>query len=105
MCPQFLPTGADAFNSAFASSPQPPITDAGHDVFTALMDWSNGGAAPERITAPRFLASSPKEIDFQRPLCAYPKMPTPAADHSKAAGGDGVSCASTPKVSSGRTAP
>jgi hypothetical protein len=88
-------TGADAFNSAFSGSPQPPTSDAGHDVFAALMDWSNGGAPPERITATRFLASSPKEVDFQRPLCAYPKMPAPGAEHSRGAGGD-VPCLPSP---------
>ena len=88
--------GADAFNSAFSGAPQPPTPEAGHDVFAAMMDWSNGGAAPEHITATRFFASSPKEIEFQRPLCAYPKMPAPAADHSKGAGGDDVSCMPSP---------
>ena len=67
---------------------QPPTLDAGHDVFTALIDWSNGAAPPERITATRFLPRSPTQIDFQRPLCAYPKMPAPGTDHSSGTGGN-----------------
>jgi tannase/feruloyl esterase len=80
--------GADAFTSAFSTAPQPPTLDAGHDVFTALIDWSNGAAPPERITATRFLPRSPTQIDFQRPLCAYPKMPAPGTDHSSGTGGN-----------------
>lgn len=74
--------GADAFNSAFRSTPQPPASDAAHDVFAALLDWSNGGAPPERIIATRFFATDPKQIKFQRPLCAYPKVPAPGANPS-----------------------
>jgi feruloyl esterase len=69
--------GADAFNSAPSGSPQPPVNDADHDVFAAMLNWSAGGAAPERIIATRFTESSPKKIAFQRPICAYPRMPMP----------------------------
>lgn len=93
--------GPDAFNSAFSTSPQPPILDARHDVFSALIEWSNGGAPPEHIVATRYLEGSPGQIDFQRPLCAYPKMPAAGADRSTGAG-DGMACRSSRQFSDRR---
>lgn len=69
--------GTDAFISISSGAPQPPMLDARHDLFTALTEWSNGGPPPERIVATRYLPDRSKEIDFQRPICAYPKMPAP----------------------------
>jgi hypothetical protein len=71
--------GADAFNSAAGGSPQLPAPDAEHDIFMAMMEWTNDGVPPDRVVATRFLASNPKQIDYQRPFCAYPKMPPPGA--------------------------
>ena len=44
-----------------------------HDLFAALTDWVEGGAAPKAVISTRYVAGSPaKDVAMQRPLCAYP---------------------------------
>ncbi len=52
--------------------------DAGHNVFSALVDWVEKSAAPETIVARR-------GHELERPVCAYPKFPEFKSGDSKAA--------------------
>lgn len=66
-------TGPDAFNATLGIPPQPPSTDASHDLFSALIDWSERAVAPDRIIATRFSTEERGRIEMQRPLCPYPQ--------------------------------
>lgn len=66
-------TGPDAFNTTLGIPPRPPSDDAQHDLFSALIAWSDLGKAPDRVVATRFSSEDAGRIDMQRPLCPYPK--------------------------------
>jgi feruloyl esterase len=66
-------TGPDAFNTTLGIPPRPPSDDARHDLFSALIAWSERGEAPERIVATRFQTGSAGTIEMQRPLCPHPR--------------------------------
>lgn len=66
-------TGPDAFNATLGIPPRPPVDDATHDIFSALIDWTEKGDAPERIVATKFAKEDNSRIEMQRPLCPYPK--------------------------------
>lgn len=66
-------TGPDAFNATLGIPPQPPSYDAKHDLFSALMAWTETGNAPDRIIATRFSSEDKGIIDMQRPLCPHPQ--------------------------------
>lgn len=66
-------TGPDAFNATLGIPPRPPSDDAQHDMFSALIAWSERGDAPDRIVATKFSTEDPGLIDMQRPLCPYPR--------------------------------
>jgi hypothetical protein len=66
-------TGPDAFNTTLGIPPRPPSDDAQHDLFSALIAWSERGEAPARIVATRFSADAPRRIEMQRPLCPHPQ--------------------------------
>ncbi|WP_085939981.1 tannase/feruloyl esterase family alpha/beta hydrolase [Azospirillum sp. B4] len=68
-------TGPDVFNSA-TGGPQPPTPDASDDLFSALIDWTTGGPAPDRVIATKFANAPGKTVEMQRPLCAYPAKAT-----------------------------
>ena len=65
--------GPDAFNGTLGIPPQPPAYDGKHDIFTALIDWADGGAAPQTIIATKFANEDAGRIEMQRPLCPYPQ--------------------------------
>lgn len=67
--------GPDAFNGTLGIPPQPPGYDAKHDIFSALIDWADGGEAPESIIATKFASDDAGKVEMQRPLCSYPKKP------------------------------
>ncbi len=66
-------TGPDAFNATLGIPPRPPSDDAQHDLFSALIAWSERGEPPDRIVATRYADGVPGKIEMQRPLCPYPK--------------------------------
>lgn len=66
-------TGPDAFNTTLGIPPRPPSDDAQHDLFTALIAWSERGEAPDRIVATRFSTEEAGRIAMQRPLCPHPQ--------------------------------
>ena len=52
--------------------PRPPSDDARHDMFSALIAWTEKDEAPDRVIATRFATDDPGRIEMQRPLCPYP---------------------------------
>lgn len=67
-------TGPDAFNSTLGIPPRPPSEDPQHDMFSALIAWSEEGQTPDRITATRFDGKGSGAISMQRPLCPWPQQ-------------------------------
>jgi TonB family protein len=61
--------GADSFGE-FA-----PAGDAQHDLYLALEQWVEKGAAPEKIIATKYVdeEDSTKGVKMTRPLCPYPE--------------------------------
>jgi feruloyl esterase len=48
--------------------------DARHDMFSALVDWVEKGAAPSAIVATKYEQDDPeKRAEMTRPLCPYPQ--------------------------------
>ena len=66
-------TGPDAFNATLGIPPRPPVDDARHDIFAALIAWTERGEAPDHIIATKFSSEDAGRIDMQRPLCPYPQ--------------------------------
>jgi len=67
-------SGPDSFNSALGGVLPPPVKGPGNDLFSALIRWTQGDGAPDRVVATKFLAGRPGKIEFQRPVCAYPQI-------------------------------
>ena len=63
--------GATRFSTATRDS-EPPVSDAQHDMAIALQDWVEKGVAPETLIATKL--DSNRQVQFQRPLCVYPKV-------------------------------
>jgi len=61
--------GPDVFNAALGGLPSPPIKDPSHDMFSALIAWTDRQRPPEKVIATKFVAGKPGTIAFQRPLC------------------------------------
>jgi len=66
-------TGPDAFNATLGIPPRPPADDAKHDIFSALIAWTDGGEAPDHVIATKFSGEDTGRIVMQRPLCPYPR--------------------------------
>lgn len=61
--------GAAGFGGSVAS----PVTDADHDLTSAVVRWVEQGIAPQRIIATKYVDNDARKgISFERPLCAYP---------------------------------
>jgi hypothetical protein len=54
----------------------PPVRDARHDVQIALENWVEGGAAPDRLIATKYVDDTPqtRQVKFTRVLCPYPMV-------------------------------
>lgn len=51
--------------------------DADHDIFRALMAWSEHGTEPQKLIATKFNANNPEQgVQRTRPLCPYPTVAT-----------------------------
>jgi hypothetical protein len=49
------------------------VADPQHDVVLALQQWVEGGVAPDRIIATKYVNDTPaRGISYTRPLCPYP---------------------------------
>jgi feruloyl esterase len=53
-----------------SGGPGPNVFDA----LTPLVQWVEGGVAPETITATKFVNNTPPVVQMTRPLCLYPKV-------------------------------
>ncbi|EJD48968.1 tannase and feruloyl esterase [Auricularia subglabra TFB-10046 SS5] len=52
------------------------LLDAGHNAILALIRWTENGTAPNQIIGTSYEGGGATgEVDFQRPLCPYPKFP------------------------------
>jgi feruloyl esterase len=63
--------------TAFGTTGQLPASqnDADHNAFRALQRWVEGGPAPEKIVATKFVdGDAAKGVALQRPLCPYPQV-------------------------------
>lgn len=65
--------GPDAFNATLGIPAPPPIDDQRHDIFSALIAWTDLGEAPDHIVATKFSSADASEIEMQRPICPYPQ--------------------------------
>ena len=65
--------GPDAFNATLGIPPRPPVDDQQHDIFSALIAWTDRGEAPGRIIATKFSSADASEVEMQRPICPYPQ--------------------------------
>ena len=64
--------GPNAIGAPFALPA--PVTDAEHDVLSALERWVERGKPPSKLIATKFAGDSPTgSIVMQRPVCPYPK--------------------------------
>lgn len=68
--------GPDAFNATLGIPARPPADDAQHDIFSALIAWTERGEAPDRVVATKFSSDDAGEILMQRPICPYPQKAT-----------------------------
>ena len=66
-------SGPDSFNASLGIPPKPPADDARHDLFNALIEWTDGRSVPDAIVATKFDAAEPSQVEMQRPLCPYPR--------------------------------
>jgi feruloyl esterase len=48
------------------------MADADHDLFEALVQWTDGGRPPESVIATKFSGHT-TEVALQRPICAFPR--------------------------------
>jgi len=67
--------GATHFSNATRES-EPPVDDAQHDMGLALYDWVEKDIPPQALIATHFSRGTGPggTVQFQRPLCPYPKV-------------------------------
>jgi feruloyl esterase len=65
--------GPDSFNQ-FGWNPLHGPDDPKRDVYLALEQWTEGGAAPAEIIAAKYAGEGSSEVKMTRPLCPYPKV-------------------------------
>ena len=65
--------GPNAFGQTESPSSAGLAPDADHDMFQALVDWVENGAAPDQIIATKYVNNDPAAgVERTRPLCPYP---------------------------------
>jgi feruloyl esterase len=83
--------GASNFSTATRDS-EPPVSDAAHDMTRALEAWVERGRAPQSLIATRYaeggdkLPAAKRPIEYQRPLCVWPKTPVYKGGDKRQAG-------------------
>ena len=67
--------GPNSFGGAIQQPP--PSYDTKYDLLTSLVAWVEKGAAPNSVIATKYKSDLPQlGIQAQRPICAYPQIPT-----------------------------
>ncbi|MGC9998277.1 MAG: tannase/feruloyl esterase family alpha/beta hydrolase [Terriglobia bacterium] len=68
--------GGPGANSFGQGADYPPF-DPEHNIYTALEQWVEKGAAPSKITASKYVKDTDpsKGVEMTRPLCSYPQVP------------------------------
>lgn len=72
--------GSTNFSTATRDS-APPVRDAEHDMTLALYAWVEKARAPQSLIATRYVPGNEdtppakRAIEFQRPICAWPRRP------------------------------
>jgi feruloyl esterase len=67
--------GPSAFGQKDVGVAQPLSADASRNAMIALQRWVEGGTAPERLVATKYVEDDPaKGVQMTRPLCVYPKV-------------------------------
>jgi len=68
--------GGPGANSFGQGADYPPF-DPEHNIYTALEQWVENGAAPPKITATKYVDDTDplKGVKMTRPLCSYPQVP------------------------------
>jgi len=86
--------GPDSFGQ-YGWTPEKPLNDPQHSMYSALEQWVESNTAPETITATRFEGEgTARRTTMTRPLCPYPQIaryngsgdPNDAANFTCAAG-------------------
>ncbi|MEN9395666.1 MAG: hypothetical protein RLZ81_196 [Pseudomonadota bacterium] len=50
--------------------------DADHDILLKMVDWVENKTAPDSVIATRYADAAGTTVAMERPICAYPKVPT-----------------------------
>jgi feruloyl esterase len=50
--------------------------DADHDILLKMVDWVENKNAPDSVIATRYADAAGTTVAMERPICAYPKVPT-----------------------------
>jgi hypothetical protein len=75
MVPGMGHCGGGAGATEFGAYVDPPMVDADHDLMKALERWVEQGIAPDTIIATHSTDADPaRAVQFQRPLCPFPKV-------------------------------
>ncbi len=76
MVPGMMHCGSGNGPNSFGNFLDPvPASDPEHNIFVALEDWVEKGAAPEQIIATKYDGDDPKKgVLITRPLCPYPQQ-------------------------------
>ncbi|HEY9127729.1 MAG TPA: tannase/feruloyl esterase family alpha/beta hydrolase [Acidobacteriaceae bacterium] len=70
----FLGPGPDVFGQ-FGWSPETPLNDPQHDMYSALEQWVEHNQAPSTILAVKYEGEdSSRHVTMTRPLCPYPQV-------------------------------
>jgi feruloyl esterase len=68
--------GPTRFGVDDAGSADPLSSDGSRSAMIALQRWVEGGIAPDRFIATKYVGDDPANgVQMTRPLCAYPKIP------------------------------
>ncbi|HYK38108.1 tannase/feruloyl esterase family alpha/beta hydrolase [Alloacidobacterium sp.] len=79
MVPGMQHCGGGPGATVFGQDESAPRGDAGHDIFTALVDWVEDGKAPSTIIAMKYdeddtaKTNAHRHVEITRPLCVYPQ--------------------------------
>jgi Tannase and feruloyl esterase len=75
MAPGMQHCGGGPGPSVFGQDPSDPTVDADHNLYTALEQWVEKGAAPSSVIATKYAddGGPGKSVQMTRPLCAYPQ--------------------------------